>query len=50
MDNPLHEALIESFPRVDQGRFPLPSEPGVAFTPHIEQAPKWLVGRHSFQP
>ncbi len=50
MDNPLREALIESIPRVDQGRFPLPPGPGIGFTPNIEQAEKWLIGRHSFQP
>jgi D-galactarolactone cycloisomerase len=50
MDNPLREALIEALPKVDQGRFPLPSEPGIGFTPDIKQAERWLVGRHSFQP
>jgi L-alanine-DL-glutamate epimerase-like enolase superfamily enzyme len=49
MDNPLREAFTDTFPRVVHGRFPLPVDPGIGFTPNIEQAEQWLMKSQSFQ-
>jgi D-galactarolactone cycloisomerase len=49
MDNPLREAFTDTFPRVAQGRFPLPGDPGIGFTLNVEQAKRWLVKSRSFE-
>jgi len=48
MDNPLREALTDDFPRVSEGTFPLPTGPGIGFTPRLEQAERWLLAKNSF--
>ena len=48
MENPLREALATPFPRVEQGRFPLPAGPGIGFTPDVDNAKEWLLDHRSF--
>jgi L-alanine-DL-glutamate epimerase-like enolase superfamily enzyme len=48
MENPLREALATHFPRVEQGRFPLPVEPGIGFVPNVDNARQWLLHHQSF--
>jgi D-galactarolactone cycloisomerase len=43
MENPLREALVTPFPRVENGIFTLPSTPGLGAEPNLESASQWLL-------
>lgn len=48
MENPLREPLGSPFPRVHDGKFPLPSGPGLGVEPDIEGVSHWLLDKKSF--
>jgi L-alanine-DL-glutamate epimerase-like enolase superfamily enzyme len=49
MENPLREALAQPFPRVKDGRFPLPDTSGLGVEPDVSAAAPWLVARMAYR-
>lgn len=48
MENPLREVLAAPFPRVTNGRYPLPMGPGLGVEPSVNEASRWLINKRSF--
>ncbi|MGY2849621.1 hypothetical protein BSN85_14030 [Bradyrhizobium brasilense] len=49
MENPLREALSQPFPRVKDGLFPLPDEPGLGIEPDLKASAGWLLNRAEYR-
>jgi L-alanine-DL-glutamate epimerase-like enolase superfamily enzyme len=48
MENALREVLALPFPRVADGKYPLPVSPGIGVEPSLDEAAKWLIGHQVF--
>jgi L-alanine-DL-glutamate epimerase-like enolase superfamily enzyme len=48
MENPLREPLAIPFPRVRDGKFPMPPGPGLGVEPDLAGVAQWLLDRRDF--